>query len=54
MEGEKASISAVDNAQDRKHVEFMMRPQEQIENLRKTGNKVKREPGLADQLTSKR
>jgi hypothetical protein len=29
MEGEKASMNAVANAQDRKHIEFMKRPQEQ-------------------------
>ena len=42
MEGEKASMSAVANAQDRKHVEFIMHPQEQKKNQRRTGNKTKR------------
>jgi hypothetical protein len=46
MEGEKASISAVANTQDRKHVEFIKRPQEKKNSL-KTGDKANREPGFA-------
>jgi hypothetical protein len=46
MVGEKAHMSVVANAQDRKYVEFIKRPQEQsIKNSQKAGNPAKQITG---------